>query len=528
MIERSYPAGSTVRTLGEAVHAHASARPEALALSFEQRAWSYQDLAERSRAAADGLAEAGVRSGSRVAYLGKNSDDFVVLLLGAAKLGAVVVPLNWRLAAVELVDILRDAGAELLLVGEEYQELIEPITSAVPSIRLVLSCGTSGPRLFEDWLSSSRRRSDYPPENEESVIIQLYTSGTTGDPKGVLLTQRSLFHQRRESAAAGLTWDTTSPDETLLLSLTVSHIGGISSIARAFFAGAHLVVIREFKPADALRCLHENKISRLVAVPATLQALLQHPDVKTCDFSALKVVQYGASPMPPRLLADCMAVFDCQFVQVYGMTEAGGPVTGLPPSDHDPAGNDRMLSVGRPLPGVAIKIARENGEDASVGEAGEILVKTGALMSGYWHMPAETASVLRDGWLHTGDAGYLNRDGYLFIRDRIKDVIRSAAESIYPAEVEKAISAHPAVAEVAVIGVPDERWGEAVKALVVLLENSSASEADIIAFARLGLARFKVPKSVEFVSDLPKTTAGKVQRRLLRNPYWANRTRGVN
>ena len=275
--------------------------------------------------------------------------------------------------------------------------------------------------------------------------------------------------------------------------------------------------------------IEHDRVSKMFMVPAALQIVVRQPRAQTVDFSRMKYILYGASPIPLDLLRECMSVFGCGFVQQYGMTETCGTIVYLPPEDHDPAGNPRMRAAGIPMPGVELKIIDETGAEVPTGTVGEVATRSVANLPGYWKLPEATAATIdADGWLRTGDAGYLDADGYLFIHDRVKDMIISGAENIYPAEVESAVYGHPDVAEVAVIGVPDEKWGEAVKAVVALKPGAQPDAESIIAFARTRIAAFKAPKSVDFIDALPRNASGKILRRELREPYWRGRERRVN
>jgi long-chain acyl-CoA synthetase len=295
------------------------------------------------------------------------------------------------------------------------------------------------------------------------------------------------------------------------------------------YNGAKGVVAREFDPSRVLDFIERDRISKMFMVPAAMQIVVRQPRAREVDFSCLKFLLYGASPIPLDLLKECMEVFGCGFVQMYGMTETCGTIVALPPEDHDPQGNARMRSAGKPLPGVEIAILGDDGAPLPPLEVGEIATRSAANMTGYWNLPEATANTIdAEGWLRTGDAGYLDEDGYVYIHDRVKDMIITGGENVYPAEVENAIFGHPAVADVAVIGVPDPQWGEAVKAVVVARPGAEATPAEIIAWARERIAGFKTPKSVDFIEALPRNPSGKILRRELREPYWAGVGRRVN
>jgi fatty-acyl-CoA synthase len=345
-----------------------------------------------------------------------------------------------------------------------------------------------------------------------------------------MLTHRN-FLDLREEGKYGPTpaWNVWTEDDVALMAMPVFHIGGSGVGLFALHYGAISVVAREFDPAAVLDYFEKDRISKLFLVPAAMQFIVRHPRARQIDYSRLKYILYGASPIPADLLRECIEVFKCGFVQVYGMTETTGSITVLPPEDHTLDGAPRMRSAGKAIPGVEIAIMDAEGRVLPPGEVGEIVTRSEANMAGYWHLPAATASTISaDNWLRTGDAGYMDADGYVYVQDRIKDMIISGGENIYPAEVENAMFGHPAVAEVAVIGVPDETWGEAVKALVVLRPDAEVSADDIIAWTRLRIAAYKCPRSVEFIAALPRNATGKILRRQLREPYWQGRERAVN
>jgi fatty-acyl-CoA synthase/long-chain acyl-CoA synthetase len=307
------------------------------------------------------------------------------------------------------------------------------------------------------------------------------------------------------------------------------HISGTGTGLGTMANGTGSVVLPEYDPTKALELIEQFNIARIFMVPAAIQIMLNHPRVGEVDFSRLKFITYGASPIPLELMRAAIDRFGCGFVQMYGMTETSGTIVALDPEDHDPAGSPRMRSVGTPLPGVEIKIVDDHGLQLGPDEVGEIATRSSKNMKGYWNNPAATAATIDgEGWLRTGDAGYLDADGYLYIHDRVKDMIISGGENVYPAEVENAVFSHPDIADVAVIGVPDEKWGEAVKACVVLKPGKSLSEAEVIAHARAHIAGYKCPKSVDFIAVLPRNPSGKVLRRELRAPYWEGRARAIN
>ncbi len=360
-------------------------------------------------------------------------------------------------------------------------------------------------------------------------MLQLYTSGTTGNPKGVLLSNRNLFSLRRASRVANMPWDRLDAQDCLLGAMPIAHIGGTGSGPIAVANGIPVHVLPEYTPDGTLAAI-EAGTTLLFLVPAAVQFMIQHPRAATTDFSRLKYLMYGAAPMPLELLKEAVKMMPATgFIQLYGMTETTGTVSLLPPEDHDVGGNRRMRSAGKAVPGVRIEVRGPDNQPVPTGEIGEICILSPSNTAGYWKLPEATASTIDpDGWLHTGDAGIMDEDGYVYIQDRIKDMIISGGENVYPAEVESAIYGHPAIAEVAVIGVPSAKWGEEVKACVVAKPGHEIDAADVIAWARERIAAFKAPKSVDVIPLMPRNASGKILRRELRAPYWEGQERQIS
>jgi acyl-CoA synthetase (AMP-forming)/AMP-acid ligase II len=520
-------------TLGDIARYHARERGADVALTFEGRTTTYGQFDALTNRVAGALIAEGVTKGQRIAYVGKNSDHYFELLFGAAKMGAVMTPIGWRLAPPEVAYIVEDSEAPIVFVGPEVigqSEAVAQRLSYRPKVIAMEADGADGRPLYEAWRDAA---SDADPkvaiDPAKDVAVQLYTSGTTGKPKGAMLTHANLLSGRRQAAEANMPWNQWGPDDVSLVAMPVAHIGGTGWGIVGLYNGAKGVVAREFDPFKVLDFIEGDGISKMFMVPAALQIVVRQPRAREVDYSRMKYILYGASPIPLDLLRECMEVFGCGFCQQYGMTETCGTIVYLPPEDHVPEGSPRMRAAGLPMPGVEIKVIDEQGNSVPTGVVGEVAVRSVANMPGYWKLPEATASTIGpDGWLRTGDAGYLDEDGYLFIHDRVKDMIISGAENIYPAEVESAVYGHPAVAEVAVIGIPDEKWGEAVKAVVALKPGMAATPDEIIAFARGRIAAFKAPKSVDFIDALPRNASGKILRKDLREPYWAGRERLVN
>jgi long-chain acyl-CoA synthetase len=518
-------------TLGDIVRYHARRCPDAVAMSCEGRETSWAALDAGSDRVANALAAAGCKAGDRIAFVGKGTDDVFELMFGVAKIGAVLVPVQWRLAVDEVQQILDDAQVTTLFVGSDQFDKLDRLRHVVPPTGQLITMesrdGCTDDRRWRDAASKDAVATKVDPA---AVALQLYTSGTTGHPKGAMLSHRNLLGGRREGMRARMDWNEWFEGDVNLVAMPVGHIGGIGWAIVGFFNGARSIIQREFIPSQVLDAIEHQGVSRLFVVPTALQMLLLQPRVRQIDYSGLRHILYGASPIALDLLREATEVFGCGFCQQYGMTETCGTIVYLPPQDHDPAGNARMRAAGIPMPGVEIRVVdAETREPLPNGQVGEVETRSVANMVGYWNNSHATAHTIgADGWLRTGDAGYLDDDGYLYIHDRFKDMIVSGAENIYPAEVENAIYGHPAVQEVAVIGVPDGKWGEAVKAIVVPKPGMSPDPQDIIAFARTRIAAFKAPKSIEFVKELPRGPSGKILRRVLREPYWAGRERRVN
>jgi long-chain acyl-CoA synthetase len=501
----------------------------------------------RAGVVAQALRAEGIGPGDRVAFLDRNGLGYFDTLFGAALTGAVHVAVNWRLAPAEMAAVIDDARAPVLAVAPEFLPCLSAMESTLPAVRRVVvlddagdgTVGTDGvvsaigdgmaPRLVaaSEWLADHDAADPGWHGGPEAVSMQLYTSGTTGLPKGVMLTNANL------ATAIGFAGHTFLIDETTvsLVAMPLFHIGGSGWALCSLSRGGRAVLLRDVDSAELLRLVEGHRITEMFVVPAVLMILLATPDIERRDLSSLRNVFYGASPIAEDVLVRCMERFGCDFTQVYGMTETTGAVTALPAADHDPTGPRRYLlrSAGRPHPEVELRIVDPDSDEVvEAGVVGEVQTRSPYNMLGYWQKPDDTATTVDDeGWLRTGDAGYLDEDGYLFLHDRIKDMIVSGGENIYPAEVENVVLANPAVADAAVIGVPDEVWGETVKAVVVAAPGAEVDEAALIAFCRDRLAHYKCPTSVDVVVTLPRNPSGKLLKREIREPFWAGHGRHI-
>ena len=497
--------------------------PDQIALEMGERKTTYGETEVLTRRLITLFAENGVGHGDRIAWLGKNSDRYFHLLYACARVGVVIAPIGWRLAPPEITYILQDTGTKLLFVEEEFVETASAVTSAMHN----------APRVLEVERAFSAAEELEPatvtPAGEDDAILQLYTSGTTGNPKGVALSNRNMFSLRKPAEDASLPWQKYVESDCILAAMPCAHIGGTGLAAVATSAGIRAQILAEFTPDGVLHAIQKGA-THMFLVPAAIQFVIQHPLAKETDFSGLRYLMYGAAPMPLELLKQTVATMPgAGLLQVYGMTETCGTVTMLPPDDHVLEGNERMRSAGKAVPGVEIQIRGEDNNEVARGEIGEICINSPSNTDGYWKLPEATAKTIDpDGWLHTGDAGIMDDDGYVYIQDRIKDMIISGGENVYPAEVESAIYGHPAVAEVAVIGIPSEQWGEEVKACCVPKPGMEIDAGDIIAYARERIAAFKAPKSVDVIPEMPRNASGKILRRQLRDPYWEGQDRQVS
>jgi fatty-acyl-CoA synthase len=514
---------SELFTFDEFLTHWAEDRPDRLAMREEDRLFTYAELEERTARVATALLAAGLQKGDRVAWIGKNSDLYFTLFYGAARAGIVMAPIGWRLSPTEWAYVVNDTKAKIVFTGPGFEAVPDQLAGKLEHAPRII--GADEARA----LIANTPRAPFTPSGQDDAVLQLYTSGTTGNPKGAVLSNRNLFALRKHSNEADMPYTKWEDDEAVLVAMPCAHIGGTGLGIMALAAGLPGIILAEFNPDGVFDAVEHHGVTRFFIVPAALQMLLMHPRCASVDYSRLKYIIYGAAPIPLELLRQCIKMFGADFIQAYGMTETTGTICMLPPEDHDPEGNARMRSAGKALPGVEIRILGPDGQSVPTGEVGEVVTRSSNNMIGYWNLPEATAKTMTaDGWIHTGDAGYLDEDGYLFIHDRMKDMIISGGENVYPAEVESAIFGHPAVQEVAVIGIPDQKWGETVKAVVVPKPGMRVEEADIIAWARERIAAFKAPRSVDVIEALPRNASGKILRKDLRAPYWAGYERMVN
>ncbi|KQS58657.1 hypothetical protein ASG36_11545 [Geodermatophilus sp. Leaf369] len=500
--------------LGELFDRRAAARPDHPGLTSDGVTTDLAELSRRSTAVGRALVAHGLRPGDRVALLAHNSAAYVDLLLGAGRAGVALVTVNWRLAAAEVAPILADAGASLVVVDAATAHLVD---DSLPVVDL--------DRGWEDWLAVASGTEQLPGARPEDPAVLIYTSGTTGLPKGVVLSHASVAHAGRLMAEV---YD-CGPDDTMLVALPLFHVGGLAHLLGPLLQGGHVVLTRAARPAETVELLARHRVTHAFFVPSVIATLLEVPGIAELDLSAFRTLAYGAAPITAGLVAATTAVLGCGLLHAYGLTEAGGTVTALRAPAGDAPGLQALLdgSVGAAVPWAEIRaVDPATGRPVDTGETGELWVRSDAVMTRYWGKPEETARTLTaDGWLRTGDVGHLDAAGRVVVRDRLKDMIISGGENVFPAEVDAVLARHPAVAEVAVIGVPDERWGETVKAVVALRPDVEVTAAELIAFTRQHLAHYKCPTSVDVVPALPRNAAGKVRKVALRRPYLVDSSR---
>ena len=517
-----------IKTLADVTRIHAQHRGEKSALfcADDGREWTYSELDFQANIVANALLAAGVTAGDRVAYLDKNSPEYFTVLFGGAKINAVSVAVNWRLAPPEIEYILNHSQAEVLIIGEEFLPMAaEMDLPLIKTVAVIGDPGSSGHPTYEQWLVGHEATDPLVPIKQDDTCYQLYTSGTTGLPKGVELTHANFMHCLTDSLAA----IKMTEESVNLVCMPLFHISGSGWGVLGLYNGARSVLLRDVDLPAILGLIPRFGISHSLFVPAVLQFLLATEGCRTTDFSSLRCIVYGASPITESVLVDAMKTFGSDFVQAYGLTETTGAITVLEAQDHDPGGSRAHLlrSCGRAVANHKIKIVdKDSGAEVPEGEVGEICVLGPQTMKCYWRNEEATNECYTDDWFHTGDAGYL-ADGYLYIHDRVKDMIISGGENIYPAEIENALMQHPLIADAAVIGVPSERWGETVKAIITRT-NDTLDEQGVIEHCRKLLAGYKCPTSIDWMAEIPRNPSGKILKVELRKPYWDGKTRQVS
>jgi acyl-CoA synthetase (AMP-forming)/AMP-acid ligase II len=501
--------------------------PDRTAIIFEDRRVSFEQLQSRVNRLANALSDAGVGAGDRVAILEVNTDRYVESYFATSKLDAIFVPLNFRARGEELAYMINDSTPKVVLAGPRYAELVKSFADDVECVEHYISLEGE----VEDWLSyegiTSAVTDDeliFPEAGDDDLSVLMFTAGTTGFPKGVMLTHESFSSYILSNVMPA------DPDEEErnILTVPLYHIAGMQAVISAVYGGRTLIIQRQFEADSWMELVEREKADRAMMVPTMLKMLMEHENFASRDLSSLKVITYGAASMPLEVIKRAIAEFpDTHFINAFGATETAATITMLPPEDHMLTGTEeeiekklkRLSSIGKPLDDVEVQILGEDGNQMPTGEIGDIVARGGRVMKGYWNMEEATAETIRDGWLHTGDLGYQDEDGYIFLSGRAKDFIKRGGEMISPEEVEQVLQAHPAIDEAAIIGIPDLNWGERVRAIVVVKAGQVLDEADVIEFCRQRLASYKKPESVVVTDELPRNPLGKVLKTTLREQF---------
>ncbi len=501
--------------------------PDKDAIVFEDKRYTFSQLSERVNRLANGLLKLGVSKGDRVSFLQVNCNQCVENYFAVAKTGAIYMPLNFRAKEKELGYMLNTAEAETLIAGERYIPLIKSIRPELKTLKNFISIENKHDDMlyYEDIISSSPDDEVVVDIGEDDTTMLMYTAGTTGFPKGVMLSHNSFSAYVLENVTPA---DPTS-DESNILTVPLYHVAGIQAMMAAIYGGRTLVMERQFEPEEWMTLVEKEKVNRAMMVPTMLKQLLDHPDFKKHDLSSLRVITYGAAPMPLPVIRKALEEFPgVSFINAFGQTETASTITALGPEDHVLTGTEeekekklkRLASIGKPMADVEMKVVDEEGNTLPQGEVGEILARGPRVMSGYWKDEEKTAKTIdKDGWVHTGDVGYVDEDGYYFLSGRSSDMIIRAGENISPEELENVIRDHPKVGDVAVIGVPDETWGEEPRAVVIPKKGEKPTEEEIMEYCRQNLASFKRPRSVVFVDELPRNPMGKLIKKDIREKY---------
>ncbi|MBN2515901.1 MAG: long-chain-fatty-acid--CoA ligase [Deltaproteobacteria bacterium] len=519
-----------MRSLLDQVRHWVVKEPQKFMVYDEDRKFTYEQIYDRARRFSGGLRKLGVGKKARIGVIMFNSYRWYDLYYGLSAAGCILVPLNFRLANPEILYQINDSGCKVLIFDPEFTNVVQGIKSSLKTVEHFVYTGETSPFdeaiPYDSLLDAEPFEENITPDNVFGIY---YTGGTTGLAKGVMLSHKNIL-------ANALNFATDvhfGADHVQLSAAPMFHLAdGAMNFTITLTGGAH-ASIKAFEPVAVFQAIEKFKCTTALLVPTMINMLNNHPDATKYDLSSLRLIVYGASPIAPDVLQKAIDLFQCDFCQLYGMTEAGPILTVLQPEDHkvdpdNPESVKLLRSCGREVTGVQLRVVDKDGNDAKPGEAGEIWARGDNIMMGYWGKPIETEEVLHeDGWYETRDIAQMDENNYLYVVDRSKDMIISGAENIYTVEVENAVYKHPAVLEAAVIGVPDDRWGEVVKACVVLKQGMPVTESELIEFCRQHIASYKCPKSVDFMGSIPKSGAGKILKRELREMYWKEHERRV-
>ena len=500
--------------------------PDRHAIVFDDQRITFGELADRVNRLANGLGDLGVGAGDRVAVMQVNCNEHIECYFAAAKLDAIFVPINFRARSEELSFMLNDSGVKAIVVGQRYQDMIRSVKPELTTLEHQITLEAPGDDFvfYEDLIANASDEERSPSADGEDVTIVMFTAGTTGTPKGVMLSHNSFSSY----ILANVEPVDMEVAEKNILTVPLHHIAGVQAVMAAIYGGRTLVLQRQFDEEGWMKLVQDEKVNRAMMVPTMLKRLMDQPTFKDYDLSSLRVITYGAAPMPLEVIKKAIAEFpNTRFINAFGQTETASTITMLPPDAHDIREGDpdfeqkmkRLGSIGKPLPDVEVRIVDEEGNDVALEENGEIVARGERLMKGYWNREEATKETLRGGWLYTGDLGYWDDEGYIFLSGRAKDFLKRGGEMIAPEEVEQIIMSHPAVDEAAIIGVQDIEWGERVRAIVVKKPGMELTAEDVVEHCRPRMAGFKRPEDVIFIDELPRNPMGKVLKRVLREEY---------
>ncbi|MBN2124381.1 MAG: long-chain-fatty-acid--CoA ligase [Deltaproteobacteria bacterium] len=518
-------------TMGSILRRSALRSPGKTAIVYGDRRISYRDFNMRVNQLSDSFLKMGLAKGDRIAILFHNCPEFFEVYFACAKTGGIFSPINNLLTPKEVKEILFYLEPRFLFLDPDFLPAIMAMREELTFLEGIVLLGEDSAEAVTGYEALIRQGGQQEPENQpndEDIMSIFLTSGTTGRPKGAMRTHRHDYI----NALAGAIELRLEPQDRVIMVFPFYHVTFEDHIRNVLMSNT--IVIRKegsFQPSNVLEILSREKITVCQLVPTMIAALLQEQNIDQYDLSHLRLILYAAAPMPVELLKRAMKRFKCAFMQMYGQTETGPITLALKPEDHLLEGSqaqiDRLAAAGRPVLDYEARILDKKGRELGPGEVGEIVVRGEAMTVGYWNLPTETAETIRDGWLYTGDYGKMDEDGYIYVVDRKNDMIISGGKNIYPREIEEVLYRYPAVSEAAVIGVPDEYWGESVKALVVLKSGEGATEEEVIRFCKENMASYKKPRSVEFREELPKSSTGKILKRVIREEYWKDKDHRV-
>jgi len=501
--------------------------PDRDAIVFEGKRYTFSQLNDRANRLGNALSNLGMQKGDRVATLQVNTNQCVETYFAVAKIGGIYVPLNFRAKANELTYMLNSSEANTLLVGERYIDLANSMKPELATVKNFVSLDSQqeGMLYYEDMLASASADDIFTEIDDDDTTILMYTAGTTGFPKGVMLSHNSFSIYVLENVSPA---DPES-EEKNILTVPLYHVAGIQAMMAAIYGGRTLVMERQFEPAEWMELVEAEKVGRAMMVPTMLKQLLDHADFGKHDLSSLRVITYGAAPMPLEVIKKAVDLFPgVSFINAFGQTETASTITTLSPEDHNITGTEeekekklkRLSSIGRPMSDIEMKVVDEDGNELPTGEVGEIVARGPRVMAGYWKDQEKTEKTIdKEGWVHTGDMGYVDDEGYFFLAGRATDMIIRGGENISPEEVEAVLQTHAKVDDVAVIGVPDEEWGEVPMCVCVVKKGETCTPEELMEYCRANLASYKRPRSVVFCDELPRNPMGKVLKRVLREQY---------